>query len=257
MKGNRKTKVRLTAVFLFIALTGGFLYAGVPCLATGAEIISVISQNLSPIAKNQDYSTFKGVSITGKLDATDPDGDEVSFEIADAPRKGSVETQNDGSFVYTPKDGKKGSDSFTYIAVDPFGNRSQPATVSIDIRKQSTNVSYSDMHGNASHYSALVLAEEGVFLGEKLGDEYFYRPESVVTRGEFLALCLKLTGADLLDGITRTGFSDDSGIPMWVKPYVSTGLMAGVITGYRGAGRPARLCPVGAHHLLGSSRGSQ
>jgi hypothetical protein len=54
-----------------------------------------------------------------------------------------------------------------------------------------------------------------------------------VTRGEFLAMCLGITGADMLEGITRTGFYDDSTIPMWVKPYVSTGLMAGVISGYR------------------------
>ncbi len=54
-----------------------------------------------------------------------------------------------------------------------------------------------------------------------------------MTRGEFLAMCLGITDADMLEGITRTGFYDDATIPMWAKPYVSTGLMAGVITGYR------------------------
>jgi hypothetical protein len=32
------------------------------------------------------------------------------------------------------------------------------------------------MKDSASYYSALVLAEKGVFLGEKLGGEYFFRP---------------------------------------------------------------------------------
>jgi hypothetical protein len=43
-------------------------------------------------------------------------------------------------------------------------------------------------------------------------------------------MCLGITDTEMLEGITRTGFSDDASIPMWAKPYVSTGLMAGVIT---------------------------
>jgi hypothetical protein len=37
----------------------------------------------------------------------------------------------------------------------------------------------------------------------------------------------------MLTGITRTGFSDDDSIPMWTKPYVSTALMTGIITGFK------------------------
>ncbi len=233
MKAKRQLAARVIAVLLFVALAAGFVFAGVPCLATGPEIVSVISQNTSPIAKNLELETFKGIAISGKLAATDPDGDEVIFEITDLPKKGSVEAQSDGSFVYTPQEGKKGTDSFSYTAVDPFGNRSESATVSISIQKQSAKITYSDMQGNSSNYSALVLAEKGVFMGEKLGNEYFFRPDTSVTRSEFLALCLAVTGTETLEGITRTGFSDDASIPMWAKPYVSTGLMAGVITGYR------------------------
>ncbi len=233
MRKNKKTSARLVAVILFVALSAGLLCIGVPSLATGAEIVSVIAQNGRPIAKNLELSTFKGIAINGKMSATDPDGDTVTFEIMDMPKKGTVEAQNDGSFVYTPKDGKKGADSFTYTAVDSYGNRSEKATVSISIQKQSVKITYSDMQGNSSYYSALVLADEGIFLGEKLGGAYFFRPDASVTRSEFLAMCLGITGEEMLEGITRTGFYDDAGIPMWAKPYVSTGLMAGVITGYR------------------------
>ena len=233
MKAAGKTAVRLTAIILFVSMAAALVFAGVPCLAASAEIITVISQNSSPIAKNLEYGTYKGIAVTGQLAATDPDGDEVTFEITNMPRKGTVETQSDGSFVYTPKDNKKGADSFTYTAVDTYGNRSDEATVSINISKQSTNITYSDMTDSSSYYAALVLAEEDIFVGEKLGSEYFFRPDSTVTRSEFLAMCLELTGTETLDGITRTGFYDDDNIPMWAKPYVSTALMAGVITGYR------------------------
>jgi hypothetical protein len=44
---------------------------------------------------------------------------------------------------------------------------------------------------------------------------------------------MSLTGKKTLEGITRTGFSDDESIPMWVKPYVSSALMCGIITGFK------------------------
>jgi hypothetical protein len=69
--------------------------------------------------------------------------------------------------------------------------------------------------------------------GEKLGSEYLFRPDTPVTRGEFLAMCLAMNDTETLRGITRTGFSDDESIPMWVKPYVSTALMSGIITGFK------------------------
>ncbi len=233
MNTKNKVTVRLVAALLFVALSAILLFAGIPALAASPTIVSVMAENTSPIANNLEYATYKGIEITGRMTATDPDGDAVTFELIDMPKKGTIKAESDGSFVYTPLSGKKGTDSFTYLAVDTNGNRSEKATVTIEIKKQSTKVTYSDMQGNSSHYSALVLAEEGVFLGEQLGNEYFFRPDTPVTRGEFLAMCLGITDTQMLEGITRTGFSDDESIPMWAKPYVSTGLMAGVITGYR------------------------
>jgi hypothetical protein len=66
-------------------------------------------------------------------------------------------------------DGKKGKDSFTYVAIDSGGNISDEATVTVNIKKQSTNITYSDMSGNSSNYAALMLAEKGVFTGESWG----------------------------------------------------------------------------------------
>lgn len=231
MKIRNSKSIRTVIALLLLMLAGGFLWAGVPALA--ADITTAVAANANPIAENQEYSTFRNIAIQGRFSATDPDGDTVTFEIADAPKKGSVQAGQDGSFLYTPSENKKGQDSFTYIAIDNNGNLSNKATVTISINKQSTKLTYSDMADNSSYYSALVLAEKGVLIGEKLGTEYFFRPDSTVTRGEFLAMCLAMSDAETLQGITRTGFADDESIPMWVKPYVSTALMTGVITGYK------------------------
>lgn len=232
MKIRKNKSYRTVIALLLMMLAGGFLWAGVPALAAD-NLTAVIAQNANPIAENQEYSTYKNIAIQGHFSATDPDGDAVTFEIADVPKKGSVQSEQDGSFVYTPNENKKGQDSFSYFAIDINGNISNKAAVTISINKQSTKISYSDMADNSSYYSALVLAEKGVLTGEKLGAEYFFRPDSTVTRGEFLAMCLGMSDAETLQGITRTGFSDDDSIPMWVKPYVSTALMTGIITGYK------------------------
>ncbi|MFB0919728.1 MAG: S-layer homology domain-containing protein, partial [Oscillospiraceae bacterium] len=59
-----------------------------------------------------------------------------------------------------------------------------------------------------------------------------FNPSAPVTRGEFLAMCMKLSDSDILSGVITTGFADDSEIPAYLKPYVSTALLTGVISGY-------------------------
>lgn len=223
IKGSR-LHVRILALILVIALSSWGLF--------GIAVLNEESENLAPLAESQELVTYRNVPIYGVLNAVDPEGDLITYQIAGDPKKGTVMIEESGSFSYTPFENKKGKDSFTFIAVDSMGNASEPAKVSIKIEKQSTNISYSDMDGHSSYYSALVLAENEIFVGERLGSSYFFNPDQEVSRGEFLAMCLKLANIETLEGITRTGFADDEVIPMWVKPYVSTALMSGIIQGY-------------------------
>ena len=186
----------------------------------------------APVAENLELATYRGVSIGGRLSATDPDGDKVTFEITTNPVKGKIDLDEDGHFVYTPADGKRGKDYFGYKAVDSDGNCSQEATVIIKIQKQSSKISYSDTAGVGSAYAAIRLAEEGIFTGEQLAGEYVFSPDEPVTRQEFLAMCMKLSGQPALRGVLTTGFADDAAIGAWAKPYVSTALRSGVISGY-------------------------
>ncbi|MGN1017982.1 MAG: Ig-like domain-containing protein, partial [Oscillospiraceae bacterium] len=141
------------------------------------------------------------------------------------------ELDDDGSFVYTPADGKRGKDYFGYKAIDAEGNRSQEATVIIKLVKCDSDVSYIDMVGSGSARSAMKLAECGAFVGKCIGGKYYFEPERSLTRGEFLSLCLEATGTDLLSGVVSTGFSDDDDIPSWLKSYVSTAVMQGIVKG--------------------------
>ena len=223
---NGKT-LRILALTLTLAMTLGMLWA---CAAQSEE---------NPIAENLELKTYRGVSIGGQLKATDPDGDQLKFEITTKPIKGEVALKDDGSFVYTPAEGKRGHDYFGYKAVDGKGNKSSEATVVIKIEKQKSKVAYSDMTGNGAYMAAVRLAEEDVFTGEQLGGQYVFSPERTVSRGEFLTMCMKLAGSDILTGVVTTGFSDDADIPAYMKPYVSTALLSGIIEGYAGSGGTA------------------
>lgn len=197
----------------------------------GGLVAPVCADNTAPIAENFEFETYRGVSFGGQLAAVDPDGDTLNYEITTQPVKGTIDLKDDGSFIYTPADGKRGKDYFGYKAIDAEGNRSQEATVIIKLVKCDSDVSYIDMVGNPSYRSAMKLAECGAFVGKCIGGEYYFEPEQSLSRGEFLSLCLEATGADLLSGVVSTGFSDDDKIPSWLKSYVSTAVMQGIVKG--------------------------
>ncbi|MGM9615728.1 MAG: Ig-like domain-containing protein [Oscillospiraceae bacterium] len=225
MKNIRKAAALLLALLLL----------AVPALATDdtepAVPLTGAASNAAPVAENLEFETYRGVSVGGSLKAYDADGDELTFELVTEPVKGSVEIAADGYFVYTPMEGKRGRDYFSYRAVDPAGNTSQEATVIIKLIKQSTKTTYADMAGNGAEYAAVVLTEQGLFTGETVGTTSMFNPDAELSRGEFLTMCMLAADCDLLQGVQSTGFQDDDAIGPWLKPYVATALMNGYIRG--------------------------
>lgn len=174
-------------------------------VAVGLYLLT--AQNNAPIAENLNLVTYKNVALTGQFSAVDPEGDILTFRLVDKPARGAVTLSEDGSaqFVYTPYENKTGKDSFTYVAVDAVGNTSEPATVKIKIDKADTKVTYADMDGVSAYRSALRLAEEGVLIGEQVGGLYYFHPDELVTRDQFVALAMHTVGLDALEGVTVTG----------------------------------------------------
>ncbi len=205
------------------------------CLAallSFALAFSVSAEDGVLIAENLELSTYRGVAVGGRLSVADTGSEVIGFEITTPPVKGSVELSDDGCFIYTPDNGKKGKDYFGYKAIDAEGNYSQEATVIIKIMKQKTRVTYADMDAHPSAWAAVALAEEGIFTGENLAGEYVFRPDAELTRGQFLTMCMRAAGTDLMYDVKDTGFADDESIAAWVKPYVGTAFSRGYISGY-------------------------
>ncbi len=194
------------------------------CLQAG--VVTASAEGSAPIAENLELRTYRNVSVGGRLSAFDAEDDVVSYTITTEPVKGSIELEENGCFVYTPKENKRGRDYFGYKAVDSEGNLSQEATVIIRIERQKKSVMYTDLEGMGCEYAAVLLAEEGIFTGEQIGGSFCFQPDKSVTRGEFLSLCMLLKGNTPLLLAARSGYADDDSIPAWVKGYCAAAQLA-------------------------------
>ncbi len=188
--------------------------------------------NNTPVAVNAEYKTYTGVRLCGTLKAVDADGDDCTFEITNSPKKGDV-TLDGAEFVYVPKQGKSGKDSFEFKVSDSRGNTSDSAKVSILICKPASkdSFSYSDMLDSRAHYAALCLREEGIMVGETFGEENFFYPDETVSRAQFVALISSVAELAVPTVSVGTGLKDNETIPVWARPYVAAAINCGVISG--------------------------
>ncbi|MFC5404287.1 Ig-like domain-containing protein [Cohnella soli] len=101
---------------------------------------SLISNlNELPIARSLIIEGSTRTSISGTLNAIDPDQDAIIYSIEDEAANGAVTITDSrtGSFTYVPNDGFSGTDTFTYKVNDGQSD-SNIATVSITISSSLT-----------------------------------------------------------------------------------------------------------------------
>ena len=60
-------------------------------LTTAALAGQTATPSGAPIAQTQSFETCKNVAYMGRLTATDPEGDALTFQLVDKPARGSVE----------------------------------------------------------------------------------------------------------------------------------------------------------------------
>ena len=178
-------------------------------------------------------NTYKGMSAHGTLSAYDPDGDELIFEIVSYPKNGYVRLTdaNLGSYVYSPNESYVGTDSFTYVARDRYGNYSAAATVSLRVDISGTSVTYVDMANSPAYNAALKVTVGGIMRGTQVGSQYYFYPEQTVSRVEFLVMAMNAAGMREVPDCNATSFADDDDIPATMKGYVAVAHSLGYISG--------------------------
>ncbi len=85
--------------------------------APATVTVQVVPRNRMPLAENQTLVLPAGEPTLIVFDLRDPDGDPLEVAILKGPRLGRL-TGLGTNFIYTPKTGLPGTDSFTYKAWD-------------------------------------------------------------------------------------------------------------------------------------------
>ena len=200
------------------------------CVAASATMTISIrgKDDKAPVAEDFALETYKNLSNDSTLKARDPEGLALTFTITRQPRRGEVTIREDGTFTYTPKKNKVGTDSFTYTATDPAGNVSREATVTVQILKPTDAPQYTDTLGEECRFEAEWLKNTGIFIGETLNDHACFQPHKAVTTGEFLTMLIRT-----LDIPTdKQVYSQlDPDAPLWMKPYLAAAIRSGLTAG--------------------------
>lgn len=200
-----------------------------PIFASRVEPAAVMTLSIrgkedkAPVAQDSAVETYKNLSNDGKLLASDPEEQVLTYTLVRQPRRGTVELREDGSFTYTPKKNKVGVDSFTFTAADPAGNVSREATVTVQILKPVDAKQYRDTAAADCRFAAEWLRSTGLFAGEQVGGEACFFPEKTVSRGEFLSMLVNL----LEIPVEEVSASD------WVQPYLDAAIRSGLVTGWQ------------------------
>lgn len=188
-----------------------------------------VSGNTAPVVEPLTGETYDLVPLSWTLSAADAEGDAVLFRIVQAPAQGQASIQ-DGVLTYTPDEGQRGEITFTYQAVDTGAARSDPAPVTVAVRRY-TGQTYADLEGEKCQYAALALTELGVLHGTQVGQATLLLPDETITRNELAVLAVQAAGLRVSDQ-GGTSFLDDESIAPWARPYVAAAQRAGAVNGY-------------------------
>lgn len=178
-------------------------------------------------------TTQAEISVYGRLEGTDPEGDKLEYIIAAYPKNGSLRIidEESGAYKYTPINGFSGYDSFVYVLRDEYGNYSEATEVGIKIVERLSAEVYADMTDRSEYNAAVAMSAMGIMSARVLGDDKYFMPDETVTRAEFVAMAMKAVGMRSDSTLTKSFFDDNSEIPASLVGYVATAQIAGIIDG--------------------------
>ncbi len=188
--------------------------------------------NFAPTAVASVLTAKENIPVYSSLNASDPDGDAITYHLAEAPENGKLTLSEDGKILYTANENGAGTDRFSYYVSDCYGNRSETAVISITTTPNTSGIVYSDLKDKACALPAAVLAEKGALIGEKLGEEWNFYPEKTVTRADFLMMAMKMCDIDtMLMASNQSNFADRASFTDMQNRYIATAARMGLIIG--------------------------
>lgn len=235
---KRKNMGLLSFVPASSSVTEASFSFSVDSYASGASIECVMKfiEKVNYAPETDDVAVVKtqgDIAYYGRLCGSDPEGDELKFMIVSYPKNGNVTITDEksGRYVYTPNESFTGSDRFSYVVRDEYGNYSSVRKVNVKVSERMCDTEYVDMEGRSEYNGAVAMTAMGVMNGYILGDDCYFGAEQTVTRAEFVAMAMKAMGIRADSTLTNTFFDDDSDIPRSLRSYVATAARIGIVGG--------------------------
>jgi len=182
-----------------------------------------------------DMATYRNVPLYGACSGYDPEGDEVTFEVVRYAEHGRVTLtdKHTGAYVYTPDSNFTGTDQFSYVVRDKYGNYSTSATVSIRVEATPDSAAFADIEGHESASSIIRACSTGLMNGTRVGADHYFKPTASISRAEFLVTAMHAAGMGEADvaAYTKTPFADDASIPASMRGYAALAAERGYVSG--------------------------
>ena len=246
VKSGQTIKRKNVAAMVFVPASGEVtevsfeftLTNGGSNISGECELKFIDKVNYAPKAPEERESSLSlttqaEISVYGRLEGYDPEGDKLEYIIAAYPKNGSVifTDKDHGNYKYTPSGSFTGYDSFTYVLRDEYGNYSEPREVGIHIVERMSSEVYADMTNRSEYNAAVAMSAMGVMSGRTLGDSKYFMPDESVSRAEFVAMAMKAAGMRADTTLTKTFFDDNTEIPAALVSYVATAQRLGIVDG--------------------------
>ncbi|MDR0930182.1 MAG: S-layer homology domain-containing protein [Clostridiales bacterium] len=197
----------------------------------------------------------------GDLNYTeDKEGDTVTFAIVGNPEHGAISelSATEGTYLYTPDLDYEGEDSFTFTVVDTVNPDLDPTpgTISITVAAAAAEPSpevspepspepspvpspsvapdlfpYYDADGTWYEEAADYVADKEVFRGPQYGARFFFEPETLVTRIDYIMLLNKAFGVNVAEYTGEENPFSDQGLPQYVLDEAKAAYYNGITNG--------------------------
>lgn len=192
----------------------------------------------APIAVSATLKTYKNVSVTAALGAYDPDGDDLEYVIEQYPTGGRI-SLNDDTVTYTPKTGFCGEDSFTYYAVNDWGEKSELAKATVSVAENDGGIYFADMVGEQEHLAAIRMSEDQVMSYRLIGDSYYFSPAEEVSRIDFAVMLVSAAGIKVEDKLYPSNvFTDTASQSRGKRLYLEAAVTNGIVKAESDSFRP-------------------
>lgn len=221
-----------TADFTFTLKRGGTESTGT-CEMKFIDRINYAPKTPEENEASLSLTTQAEISVYGRMEGSDPEGDRLEYIIASYPKNGSLTftDKDNGRYKYTPSGEFTGYDSFTYVLRDEYGNYSEPREVGVHIIERMSSEVYRDMTNRSEYNAAIAMSALGIMSGRTLGDGKYFMPDEAVSKAEFVTIAMKASGMRADSSLTKTFFDDNTDIPTALISYVATAQRLGIING--------------------------